>query len=104
MKKPEDQISLINPGAPSIAEALGITPERRTEIQKRIDEICKADLETEEEGKPAGAMNAAKITVAVWNEFEEKAECAYAMLILDNEENRVGIHSLFALPESVTTE
>lgn len=103
--RPTDQhIKIVNPKAESIAEGLGITPERRGEIQKRVDELCKNELERESEDKEPGSMDTTLLMTQVWNEFEVNEECAYALLILDHEENKVGIKALFALPESVSAE
>lgn len=98
MKKPENQL-VVNTGddVRTISEALGITNERRTEMQKTIKRICD-----EENASPEG--NHVTVIKRVWDEFENPQECAFAMYILVHEETSVSIHSMFKLPESVEEE
>lgn len=94
MKKPEDQINIVNESADTLAEQLGLSIDRRKEIQKTVDGFISEEME-KDNGSPANVI------VRVWNEFENPYECAYCLYILHHEENRVQINSLFGLPQSV---
>lgn len=93
MRKPEDQLTVDN-SRELLSEALGISPERRAEIQKKIEEVCKEENEKD-------TFSHSAIIARVWNEFEVPGECAYGLYILQHAEESVSIHSLFKLPESV---
>ena len=88
----------MNPKAETISEALGITEERRVSVTKQVGKICKDEIEEDSEEGAAG------IIAKVYNAFDDDAEKAFALYILEHAENEVMIHSLFQLPESVGEE
>lgn len=96
MKKPE---LVINPKVEdgTIPSGLGISPERRVAMQKTITGICKEEQESDE-------GNHLTTIKRVWDSFEDPQELAFAMYILNHEEDGVAIHSLFSLPENVGEE
>lgn len=96
MKDAKDQLVLI-PGKDTIPESLGISPERRIEMQKKISQICK-----EEMGKDDGTHK--DVIKRVYDEFENPNECTFALYILTHAEEDVAIHEVFSLPENVGEE
>lgn len=96
MRDQKDQL-VLTPGKDTISDSLSILPERRAEMQKKITQICK-----EEMGKEDGTHD--NVIKAVWDEFENPNECAYALYILNHTEEDVYIHELFKLPENVGKE
>lgn len=97
MKKKEEQISVVNPKQGTISGELGLTEEQRLDVTKRTDAIVKKNMEDDNATRTDGI-------VEVYNEFENPAECAFALYILSHEENGIAIHSLFQLPEAVADE
>lgn len=98
MKKPQNQLVLTTgDNVKTISEGLGITDERRSEIQKVMTKIID-----EEQNSPDG--NHLTSIKRVWDEFENPQECAFAMYVLTHEEENVAIHAMFKLPESVEEE
>jgi len=93
MKKPENQLVVI-PGVETVSGSLGISPERRTEMQKVIERICKEEQD-KEDGDHVTTIK------RIYDEFENPQECTFALYILDHAEENVGINSLFKLPEVV---
>lgn len=95
MKKPEDQLKLVNPEADSVSGELGITDDRRDAIVKRTDEIVKKEME-DANGNKANAL------VNIYNEFENPVECAFALFIMSHEGEKLAVSALFGgMPEVV---
>lgn len=92
MRTPENRLAIADPTGKSINKSLGISDERRDEIVEKVQNIIK-----EVDGRHS------EVIVAVWNEFEQPAECAIAMYALSHEESEVVVHQLFRLPQNVST-
>jgi len=87
-----NKIILVKSNAPTIWEALGLTEDRKNAVLTKVNNIIKSELVE----KPADVI------MSVWNSFEEPAETAFALYILQGTENEVLIHELFRLPEPVS--
>ncbi len=97
MKKAEDQLKVIPNESTSIPQWLGIPDDRFKEVIKRVQSIVKEEI-------TKGDGNNAKVIVAIYNEFENPAECAFALYALQHEEEEVLVHETFRLPENVAEE
>jgi hypothetical protein len=93
MKSNENQIS-VTPSSGSFHLGMGISEERSNEIRKRVGELCKDNAGVDDEQ--------AVTTCAIHNEFENGNECAYALAIINmNDDGTCAINPAFVVPETV---
>lgn len=92
MRTPEKQLVIKNPEVETVYGTLGISKERMTQIETEVDTIIKKELEND--------GDAATTIVAVYNAFENRAEVAMALFILNREEDKVILSSMIT-PDAI---
>lgn len=93
----KQKLVVVNQNGENIAARIGISEDRRLEIQKEVRQLCK---DGEGEGKED---NHAEVIVNIWNTYEDEKECAYALYIVNHTTEAVEMNPLFVVPETVAS-
>ena len=95
MRTNENQLP-VTPSNGNFHLGMGISEERSLEIRKRVEALCKDNSGKDDEQ--------ATTTCAVYNEFENGNECAYALSLVEvNTDGTCSINPAFTVPETVVS-